>query len=542
MPPPPDGSLAAEESSDEVAKSRGGRHKRQKGLSGNAAVTVVGALAGVLTGLLLDVAIAATFGAGAATDALFVAMRLPIGLAVIVMASANQSLVPTFTSWRAAKNADDFSRSVCNLLTATLVLGACLALVGSLLAAPLMAVTAPGLSGADSSRAAQLAMILFWILPCVAAAEVLRAYMNAQRRFGVPAAMNVVMNGGAALIILVWGSRGIAVAATAYLAGALAQLLFMMLMASRTGLRLRPVVAFRDPELLAAGRVSVRPLTAAGLNPLARLAEQILVSFLPSGSITIVNYANRLVSAIGGTVLFRSVMVVLLPRLTEAHHHGDRDEARSLVRSGILLMLRLAIPLTALMAVLSVPGALAVFHRGQFSRQDAVLLGITLAVYSSSLVGQAVQRALLAPFYAALSMRVPLRNSVWGLVANIVLLLPVAFFLRGRETAALVGVGLAFSLSQYVNVAHAWWHLRRTLGKVAGPSMRRRVAVLLAASLVEAAVLVAGTLLMGLQNDLGRLDLLVRTSVVAVCGLLAFAACVAVAQRTRLVGRGQQLA
>jgi FtsH-binding integral membrane protein len=72
--------------------------------------------------------------------------------------------------------------------------------------------------------------------------------------------------------------------------------------------------------------------------------------------------------------------------------------------------------------------------------------------------------------------------------------------------------------------------------------MRRRVAVLLAASLVEAAVLVAGTLLMGLQNDLGRLDLLVRTSVVAVCGLLAFAACVAVAQRTRLVGRGQQLA
>src|SRR4051794_37325009 len=61
--------------------------------------TSIAAGAAVLSGLALDVAIASRFGAGGASDAFFVAARLPLGLVAIIMVGANQALVPLFSVW-----------------------------------------------------------------------------------------------------------------------------------------------------------------------------------------------------------------------------------------------------------------------------------------------------------------------------------------------------------------------------------------------------------------------------------------------------------
>ena len=492
-------------------------------LGRNAAATSLGALGGVAAGLLLDVAIAASFGAGPATDSLFVAMRLPVGIAAVIMAGANQSLVPTFSRWHINKTSRDFSRSVSVIFGGTLVAGSLLAAIGMLLAHPLMALTAPGLSAAGIDQATALARVMFWLVPLVAAAEVLRGYMNARHRFGVPAAMGVVMNGLAAGIVIVASHRQVAVAAWAYVIGAAAQLLFMMVMATLAGLRLTPSLALRDPELAATARVSSRPLLAAALNPLARVVEQSMISFLPAGSITILNYSNRLISAIGGTVLFRSVMVVLLPRLTAAWEGSDLPAVRAITRSGITLMLQLSLPLTAVFVVFSRPGAVVVFNRGQFTRSDALLLGTTLSVYATSLVGQAVQRALLAPFYARLSMKIPLRNSIYGVVANLLLLPVLVLPARDNGTNALIGVAVAFSISQYVNVVHAWWHLRRMIGPVSDPAFNRSVIWSFVAMLVSGAVMLHASDVLGLDEVTPRWVLLGRTALAATLGLSAFA-------------------
>lgn len=495
---------------------------RTRGSGHGAVRSIFGASGGVVAGLLLDVVIAASYGAGVATDALFVALRVPLGLTAIMMASANQSLVPTFTRWRHHRDRTSYGRSVSLVFCAALTVGCLIAAVGLSLAEPLTAVTAPGLSGPNASTAVTMTRVLFWLVPLVMSAEVLRAHMNAVGRFGIPAAMNVVMNGLAALIVLELGQDDIVVAAWAYVAGATAQLVFMMVMSYRTGLALRPVFAFKDPDLAAAAGASTRPLGAASLNPVARISEQMIVSFLPAGSITIVNYANRLVGAIGGTVLFRSVMVVLLPRLTLAWDADDREAVKRIVREGTLLMLRLALPLTVLMALLSQPGALVVFRRGSFDRHDALLLGVVLAVYASSLVGQGVVRAWLAPFYAKLEMTPPFRNSLYGLVANLVLLFPLVYVLRHSETGALVGVALAYSLSQYVNVAHAWWRLRVLVDGVFDRTWWRPVTMIVLGSLVEALVIGIGVLVLGISGTGDRWMMLAQAAVLALGGLVAY--------------------
>lgn len=503
----------------------------RKGLLRNTGLTSVMALAAVVSGLLLDVAIAAGFGAGSGTDAFFVAARIPIGLAAVLMAGANQALVPAISTWMVRKGDEDTGRLVSVVLTASLVLGGAIAALAAALAWPLMRVTAPGLSAESVSLAAELTRILFLLLPLVAAAEVLRAYLNARNAFAAPAAMHVVMNGLAAAIILGLARDDIVVVAWAYVAGAVAQLAFMLIMSARRGLRFRPKLTLRDPDIVAVGRLCTRPLAASGLNPVARVVEQAVVSFLPSGSISILNYSSRLVNAIGGTVFFRSVMVVLLPRLTQATARGDDAAVRRLTGTGLQIMVALAVPLTAFMAVLAEPAVRVVFNQGRFTAEDAELLGRVLAVYSASLVGLGVQRALLAPFYARLETRIPFRGAVLGIACNMILLPVLVLPFRDSDTAALFGVAIAFSVSQYVVVGFAWYHVRRIVGpplQGSGPTVVR----LLAATGLATAAMVGSYRELRLGELLPRGELLGKTSFVGYVGAMVLVVVLALLSRS----------
>jgi murein biosynthesis integral membrane protein MurJ len=493
------------------------REERGRDVVRQSGLTSVAAALAIASGLLLDVAIAKRFGVSASTDAFFLAAGIPLGLVAVVMVGANQALVPSITTWLQRRGADETWRLCSVLLCAALVAGGALVAVVDVVAWPLMRVTGLGFTSEQVDLAAGFFRILIVIVPLVAVAEVFRALLNARYSFFAPAAMNVVMNGVAAAIVLAVG-RTLDVVAWAYVAGAAAQALFMLVMAVLRGFRAHLTLAVRDPDVVAAGRLLARPLAGAGLNPLARVVERAFVSFLPPGALSLLSYGYRLISAIGGSVLFRSVMVALLPRLTEAAHEDDDAEFRRTTRLGVRIMLALSIPLTALMAVLAVPATVVVFRRQAFTRADATLLGAALAVYAASLVGSAWQRAMLAPFFAKLDTRVPLRNTVYGVVANLALV-PILILPFGRGNSdAIVGVAAAYSLAQYVNVAHAWYRMRRDLD-IHLDGLMGFVWRLVAASVAMTAVLIGGYALLDLGSPQGRWRLLLETGAVAIAGI-----------------------
>jgi putative peptidoglycan lipid II flippase len=508
---------------------------RQSGLTG------IAAAAGVAAGLVLDITIAIRFGAGPQTDAFFVASRIPLGLIAVVMVAANQALVPAFRTSATRRGERPTDHLISMVLCTVIVVGAALVLVSWLVAAPLVHLTAPGIPQSEITTAASMVPVVFAMVPLVAVAEVLRAYLNARYAFVAPALMTVVLNGLAAALILVgpivFGGlqHDIHLVAFAFLAGAGAQALFMSLMAARQGMRFRPALDVRDEHLRGIAKLCLRPLGGAGLNPVARLAEQVLVSTLPTGSITILNYGYLLVSAVGGTVFFRSVSVALIPRLTDAHNRGDQEELRRFTGLGLRIMLAISLPLTAFMAVLAKPAVLAVFHRGSFSGPSAVLLGTVLAIYSISLVGSALQRALLAPFFARLDTRMPLRNTIYGVAANLVLLpllmLPFGF---GTEQA-IIGVALAYSLSQYLNVGHAWYRLSRLDGSPARGLVPFTLKLAVASAL-SAAAMIAASIAFDLDGRLDLTQLLIRTPLAGLAGLAVLAAAMYVLTGREIAG------
>jgi murein biosynthesis integral membrane protein MurJ len=373
------------------------------------------------------------------------------------MVLGNQVLVPTFATWNTQVEAGRERRLGTTVLLTALVGGGLVALLLGVLGGPLLAALAPGFSSGQRELAVDLLHVMVLTIPLTAVSEVLRAWLNARHMFVVPAAMTAALNLTAAGIIV--AVRGdIAVLPVAYVVGSSVQLVLMLLVALVRGLRLgRPAV--RDAESAGLLRLMSRPTAAAGLNPLARVVETFVASFLPSGAVTILHYGNRLISAVGGTVLFRSIMIAVLPRLTRAYAQDNRAEAARLTVTAMRLMLVVSFPLTAVACVLAVPATVAVFGIGRFSEDDARLLGLVLVVLSVSLAPSAVQRALLAPFYATRETKVPLRNTVYGVLANWALL-PLFLIPLWGSGYEVLGVAAAYSGAQFVNVAHAWRRLR----------------------------------------------------------------------------------
>jgi putative peptidoglycan lipid II flippase len=490
-----------------------------RGLIRQSGTTSIAAAAGVVSGLILDAAILASVGANATSDAFYAAATIQLAIVSIVMVGANQALVPAISTWLVEKDDRETWRLVSSLLHVTAAFGAVLVLVAVPLAGPLMRLTLPGVDVSIVDTAAATVRVMMPVVPLVALAEILRALLNARHRFAAPAAMNVVMNGVAAGIVIAATAPGAVTVGWAYVAGAAVQLLFMLAMAVRAGWRWRPVLGLRDPDVRAVGRLVVRPLAGASLNPLARIGELLFVSFLPAGSITIMRTGYRLVSAIGGTVLFRSVMVVLLPRLTRATAERDDVEVRQLTRLGFRIMLVLSVGLTAVMAVLAKPATLGLFGRGKFSAEDAALLGVTLAVYALSVPGSGIQRALLAPFFARLDTRVPFRNTLYGVLANLALV-PLCILPFGRAPEATIGVAIAYSLSQYVNVAHAWVRLHGVGIRLSG--VGKMLVPLVAAAVASILVMLAGSVALGLADETRRPVLLIETGVLSVLGIAVY--------------------
>jgi len=430
-----------------------------RSLVGQSGLTAVAAATALVSGVVADAVVAATFGAGAETDALFVGGRIPLAVTTVLLIAANQALVPAFASWVVLHGERRAGSLTCSVALLALLAGGVLAAALGALGPAVCAVIAPGLSEDATARAASVLSAMTLVIPLMAVSEVLRAYLNARSAFVTPALINVVLNTTIIAFVLRQGGDDVLVVAWGYVAGSALRAALLFAMALRRGLRLNPFPGLRRREAWSAVLLCGRPLSGATLAPLVRVVEQGFVSMLPPGSISLLNYAYRLVAGLSGAVLFRSVIVTLVPRLTGAVSRGQDAAVRHLTGLGMRLMIVVSVPLATFIAVLAEPGVRLLFQRGRFGTSDAALLGALLVLFAASMPADAVSRAQMAPYFSRLNTKVPFRNALVGMLCNVALL-PAALLVDGAEHTLYV-IGLAYVVSRWVTVLNGHHCLRR---------------------------------------------------------------------------------
>ncbi|WP_437029731.1 murein biosynthesis integral membrane protein MurJ [Streptomyces sp. enrichment culture] len=378
-----------------------------RGFLGRAAlVTAVLSVAGALLGLLRDQALARLFGAGSETDAFLVAWTVPeFGATLLIEDGLAIALIPAF-SLALARQARGASGDPVRALVATTLPRLSLAFVaaGALLvaAAPLVvAVLAPGLSdpglAVDCTRLTATCVLSFGLAGYCSAA------LRAHHRYLAPAAVYVVYNTGIIAVMLTLGERwGVRSAAVGVAVGgclmAAVQLPGLVRQLRKGAARATAAVAGGPGPSMGLGL-----LLAVLLFALCRqsqvLVERFLGSSLPAGSISHLNYAQK----VAQVPMTWSLMLVTVtfPVVARALADGDTERARARVERDLALAAAVVLLGTATVVACAPQVVALLFQRGAFTAADTAATAGVLRVYALGLLAQTLVGALIRSYFSA---------------------------------------------------------------------------------------------------------------------------------------------
>lgn len=440
-------------------------------------------------GFARDAMVARIFGAGMATDAFFVAFKLPNLLRRIFAEGAfSQAFVPILAEYK-TKRGDDATRVfvayVSGLLTLVLAI---VTLIGMLAAPWVIAITAPGFANTADKFAltSSLLRITFPYILLISLASLVGAILNTWNRFSVPAFAPTFLNVsmiGFALFAAPYFNPPILALAWAVTVGGVLQLGWQLPHLKKIGMLVLPRINLRDAGAMRVVKQMGPAILGVSVSQISLIINTIFASFLVSGSVSWMYYADRLMEFPSG-VLGVALGTILLPSLSRSFASGDHDAYCRLMDWGLRLCFLLALPSAVALGVLAGPLTVALFQYGKFTAFDAAMTQQALVAYSVGLMGLIVVKVLAPGFYSRQDIKTPVRIAIVTLIVT--QLMNLAFIGPLRHA----GLALSIGLGACLNASLLYWQMHKRKIFIPQPGWRRfLVRIIVAVLLMTTALL-----------------------------------------------------
>ena len=413
-----------------------------------------------ILGFVRDTVIARAFGAGLMTDAFFVAFKIPNLLRRLFAEGAfSQAFVPILSEYKTRCGPED-TRLLVDHVAGLLALALFIVTLIGVLAAPyVIYVSAPGFS-ADVEKfdiTVSLLRIIFPYIFFISFVALGAGILNTYSRFSVPAFTPVILNlcmiAGALWLAPYFHPPVLALAWSVALGGVL-QLAFQIPFLRKLKLMPRPRLNFRDAGVWRVLKLMGPAVFGVSVGQISLLINTIFASFLITGSVSWLYFADRLMEFPTG-LLGVALGTILLPSLSKLFADNAQDEYNKLLDWGLRLTLLLALPAALALALLAVPLIATLFHYGKFSALDLFMTRDALMAYSLGLVGLIMVKVLAPGFYARQNIRTPVKIAVATLVLT--QLMNLAFIGPFKHA----GLALSIGLAACFNATLLLYHLRK---------------------------------------------------------------------------------
>jgi len=399
-----------------------------------------------VVGFLRDMIMAQYFGAGFATDAFFVAAKLPNLLRRIFAEGAfSQAFVPVLAEYKnhnTLEETRDFAASVAGLLLMVLVI---FTLVGMICAGTVILITAPGFTQ-DTSKftlTTTLLRITFPYILFISLASLVGGVLNTWRLFSIPAFTPTILN--LCYIIFAIFFRNyfhpqILAMAWAIFVGGVLQLAFQLPYLRKIGMPILPKFDLKNSALWRVVRLMLPAIFAMSIAQISLVINTIFASYLPSGSISWLYYADRLMEFPTG-VLGVALGTILLPSLSRHASSKNLVEFSKTLDWGVRLCLLLALPATVGLAIISKPLTMTLFMHGKFNMFDVLMTQQALIAYAIGLLGLILVKVFGPGFYANQNIKTPVKIAIFVLICTQLMNLAFIGPLKHAGLALSIGLG-----------------------------------------------------------------------------------------------------
>lgn len=435
-------------------------------------------------GLIRDQVITTYFGASAATDAFWVAFRIPNFMRrLFAEGSFSTAFVPVFTEVKETRSHAELKALMANVSG---TLGAILLVITALglLFTPQLATLFSAGDGATGALkfglTVDLLRLTFPFILFVSLTALAGGALNSFHRFGMPALTPVIFNLcmiAAALWLAPRLQTPILALGWAVLAAGVLQLLFQLPVLAKLDLLTLPRWGWSHPDVRKVIRLMVPTLFGSSVAQLNLLLDTLIAAHLVTGSQTWLSLADRFLELPLG-VFGVALGTVILPSLARHHVSTDRASFSRTFDWGLRTTLLIAIPASLGLMLLSQALVATLFQYGEFTPSDTRMTAMSVFGLSFGLPAFALLKVVLPAFYARQDTRTPVRAGVASLVANMLFnfaILAVLYSLWAtpdqqahgfRATLAStpgyhLALGLASAVASYLNLALLWRWLKR---------------------------------------------------------------------------------
>ncbi len=420
-------------------------------------------------GLLRDMVIANIMGVGSGADVFFFANKIPSFLRRLFAEGAfAQAFVPVLSEYQ-SKDAEnglsiDDSRSETKQLIAQVsgTLGVLVSLVTlfGVIASPIFVMLFgfgwfidwlnDGPAAEKFDLAASLLKITFPYLWFISFTALSGAVLNTLGKFAVsaftPVLLNVAIISAAIYLSPMFAEPAYALAWGVFLGG-LAQFLFQLPFLYRAGGLVKPQWAWNALGVKKIRMLIMPALFGVSITQINLLLDTVIASFLVTGSIASLYYADRLLEFPLG--LFGiGIATVILPSLSRLHTDENKHEFTQTVAWALKVVTLLGLPAMAGLIVLAQPIIMVLFMHGEFNQTEVVEVSLALYAYLAGLVSFMFIKVLAPGYYARQDTKTPVKIGIKAMLANMIFNLMLAPFL------GYVGLALATSMSATLN---AYW-------------------------------------------------------------------------------------
>ncbi|MSQ28090.1 MAG: murein biosynthesis integral membrane protein MurJ [Dehalococcoidia bacterium] len=480
-------------------------------------ILIAGFLGSRVLGVVRNMALAGTFGAGPELDAYFAAFRLPdLIFQLIGGAALGSAFLPTFANHYAQQSPGSAWRLASASINLFTLAGAVAAAVCFIAAPAIVPLTVPGYADASQEETVHLTRIMLGSSVFFCASGLVTGVLNGRRHFFLPAfapwVYNLSIIAGA---LLLQGPAGVAGPAWGVTIGAGLHLLVQLPGLRRIGMKYQPSAGFGTPGFGEVLRLMGPRILGLGSIQVNWLVTTVLASGLAAGSLAGLSYGWAVAMLPIGVIAIAPAMAAF-PQLAEAAALQKWDRYRHLLSSGLRQVLLLSFPAGAGLALLGFPLVALLFQRGEFDAASTRMTAEVLACLSLGLPAHAVLEVVARGAYAMKDTKTPMLFAGLGMGVHAC----ASLLLVGSLEAN--GLALAMSLSAWVEAAGLTLVVtRRAPGfarrELARPIIQTGTATMFMSAVVWAWLAVA-------PSSGGPVDWLVTTLAGAISGGLAFAA------------------
>lgn len=401
-------------------------------------------------GFIRDMIFANIFGVTAATDAFFVAFKIPNFLRRLFAEGAfAHAFVPVLSEYSQHEDRNALKLFIDKTAGTLAAVQMSITLLGIVAAPLLIMLFAPGFLWEDGqfALAVKMLQITFPYLLFISLTAFAGGILNAQGKFAVPAItpvfLNVCMIAASLWLAPLMLEPIVALAWGVFVAGVV-QLLFQIPVLLKLGLMPKLRWGFNDPGVRKVMSLMMPAIFGVSVVQINLLIDTLFASFLQSGSVSWLYYSDRLVEFPLG-IFGVAISTVILPSMSRNHIEEDAAGFSKSLDWALKLVLLIGLPATLGLVLLAEPLLSTMFQYHEFGAEDVRMAGKSLKAFSLGLLAFILIKVLVPGFTSRQDTKTPVRFGMVSVVANLI------FNLMLVVPLVHAGPALATTLAAYLN-------------------------------------------------------------------------------------------